>query len=92
MCSICGEVDFISPSDKRYDTVKKMNNVMKHRGPDDSDIFSDEKMQIAANLLLDGTSVTDTAIAVGFNNVSHFILLFERHYGITPHRYKKSAK
>lgn len=50
------------------------------------------KMQTAANLLLDGMSVADTALAVGFNNVSHFILLFERHYGTTPHRYKKSSK
>ncbi|MBR2024462.1 MAG: asparagine synthase (glutamine-hydrolyzing), partial [Clostridia bacterium] len=51
MCSICGEVDFISPSDKRYDTVKKMNNVMKHRGPDDSDIFSDENVCLGHNRL-----------------------------------------
>ena len=51
MCSICGEVDFISPSDKRYDTVKKMNGVMKHRGPDDSDIFFDENVCLGHNRL-----------------------------------------
>lgn len=51
MCSICGEVDFISPSDKRYDTVKKMNGVMKHRGPDDSDIFYDENVCLGHNRL-----------------------------------------
>lgn len=51
MCSICGEVDFISPSDKRYDTVKKMNRVMKHRGPDDSDIFSDKNVCLGHNRL-----------------------------------------
>lgn len=50
------------------------------------------KMQVAANLLLDGASVADVALAVGFNNVSHFILLFERHYGVTPHRYKIRTK
>ncbi len=51
MCSICGEVDFISPSDKRYDTVKKMNRSMKHRGLDDSDIFSDENVCLGHNRL-----------------------------------------
>ncbi|MBQ4510631.1 MAG: asparagine synthase (glutamine-hydrolyzing), partial [Clostridia bacterium] len=51
MCSICGEVDFISPSDKRYDTVKKMNDVMKHRGPDDSDIFEDRYACLGHNRL-----------------------------------------
>ena len=51
MCSICGEVDFISPSDKRYDTVKKMNSVMKHRGPDDSDIFCDGNVCLGHNRL-----------------------------------------
>ena len=51
MCSICGEVDFISPSDKRYDTVNKMNGVMNHRGPDDSDIFFDENVCLGHNRL-----------------------------------------
>ncbi len=51
MCSICGEVDFISPSDKKYDTVIKMNDVMKHRGPDDNDVFSDNKACLGHNRL-----------------------------------------
>ena len=51
MCSICGEVDFISPSDKKYDTVIKMNDVMKHRGPDDNDVFFDNKVCLGHNRL-----------------------------------------
>ena len=53
MCSICGEVNFLSPSDKflRFETVKKMNGVMKHRGPDDSDIFTDECVCLGHNRL-----------------------------------------
>ena len=51
MCSICGEVDFASTSDIRCDTVKKMNAVMKHRGPDDSDIFCDENVCLGHNRL-----------------------------------------
>ena len=51
MCSICGEVDFVNSSDKRLDVVRKMNGVMKHRGPDDSDIFCDENVCLGHNRL-----------------------------------------
>ena len=42
MCSICGEVSFKDPSALSYDTIDKMNRTMKHRGPDESDIFQGE--------------------------------------------------
>ena len=41
MCSICGEVNFLSPRGLNFDVVDKMNRAMKHRGPDESDIFTD---------------------------------------------------
>lgn len=34
--------------------------------------------------------VTETALACGFNDVSHFIRLFRETYGITPKRFQKS--
>ena len=51
MCSICGEVNFTEINDKRADIVKKMNSIMKHRGPDDSGIFSDENVCLCHNRL-----------------------------------------
>ena len=51
MCSICGEVDFIKENESRYDIVKKMSDALKHRGPDDSDIFSDENVCLGHNRL-----------------------------------------
>ena len=51
MCSICGEVDFISPSDKGYYVVSKMNGTMRHRGPDESDIFTSEGVCLGHNRL-----------------------------------------
>ena len=51
MCSICGEVDFIKRKDSRCDIVKKMNDIMKHRGPDDSDIFLDDYACLGHNRL-----------------------------------------
>ncbi len=50
MCSICGIVDFIDgviPSD----IIKEMNGVMKHRGPDESDYFSDRFASFGHNRL-----------------------------------------
>ena len=51
MCSICGEVDFLSANDERYETVYKMNETMKHRGPDRSDIFFDKFACLGHNRL-----------------------------------------
>ena len=39
MCSICGESSFGKRDRLSCETVDKMNNTMKHRGPDDSGIF-----------------------------------------------------
>ena len=51
MCSICGEIDFSKPSKGRLDIVRKMNYVQKHRGPDDSDIYTDQFACLGHNRL-----------------------------------------
>lgn len=51
MCSICGEIDFNKPCKGRLDIVKKMNYVQKHRGPDDSDIYTDQFACLGHNRL-----------------------------------------
>ena len=38
----------------------------------------------ARTLLESGMSVTDTCYAAGFNNLSHFIRTFRRHFGLVP--------
>ena len=50
MCSICGEIDFNNrlPS---YGAVEQMNLEMKHRGPDDSGIFSCDNVSLGHNRL-----------------------------------------
>ncbi|MBO5374032.1 MAG: asparagine synthase (glutamine-hydrolyzing) [Clostridia bacterium] len=50
MCSICGIVNFKEKVDARA-TVEKMNATMKHRGPDDSDIFEDAHACLGHNRL-----------------------------------------
>ncbi|MGF1695453.1 AraC family transcriptional regulator [Vibrio lamellibrachiae] len=42
-----------------------------------------------AKLLLGHSSVTDTAMAVGYDNISHFIRLFKAAFGLTPKQYQR---
>jgi AraC-like DNA-binding protein len=43
----------------------------------------------AAVQLLDGISVTNACFACGFANLSHFIRLFQRTFGVTPSQFQK---
>ncbi len=42
------------------------------------------RLNLAKTLLADGLSVTEACYAVGFNNLSHFIRSFQRHFRILP--------
>lgn len=50
------------------------------------------RLENARRLLLSGGSVTDTALASGFSDCSHFIQLFKARYGLTPLQYQKSQQ
>ena len=50
MCSICGIVDF-KDGVVKSDIIKEMNCTMKHRGPDESDYFSDRLASFGHNRL-----------------------------------------
>lgn len=50
MCSICGIVDFKNPSTDT-DIIDKMNRTMKHRGPDESDVFEGRYALLGHNRL-----------------------------------------
>lgn len=43
-----------------------------------------KKMEKAIELLADGSSVTNCAFSIGYNNVSHFIKAYKSIYGTTP--------
>lgn len=51
MCSICGIADFNGASDICLEIVKRMNSKMKHRGPDESDTFTDRYIALGHNRL-----------------------------------------
>ena len=49
----------------------------------------DKKVQLAHRLMLENNySVTDAAMKSGFENVSHFIKMYKRKYGLTPKQLK----
>ncbi len=51
-----------------------------------------KKLEKAAELLRQGLSVSQCSISLGFSDVSYFIELFRKQWGMTPLRYKKHFK
>ena len=54
--------------------------------------FLTELRMEKAQELVGRLSVTDAAMALGYDNVSHFIALFKARYGITPGQYKRNIE
>ena len=51
------------------------------------DHLRSHRLHLAKHLLTSGKhNVTETAFAVGYNNVSYFITLFTAQFGVTPHK------
>jgi len=49
MCSILGIIDFDKKKQNKELEIKKINNLLKHRGPDDEGFYSDEYVSLTAN-------------------------------------------
>lgn len=50
------------------------------------------RMNVARGMILEGTSVTDTAHVCGYTNIGNFIATFKRYFGDSPVRYRQSAE
>lgn len=61
-------------------------------GTSPSEYIKRKRLANATRLLSDGYSITDAAEQSGFSDVSRFIGLFKKTYGITPLKYKKSRE
>ena len=51
MCSICGEISFNKKDELNKNIVEKMNETMKHRGPDGNGIYAGECVILGHNRL-----------------------------------------
>ncbi|MAF01346.1 MULTISPECIES: helix-turn-helix transcriptional regulator [Herbaspirillum] len=47
------------------------------------------RLHAAATMLAEGVGVADTALAVGFSNLSHFSKSFRQTYGVTPSQWRQ---
>lgn len=54
----------------------------------------ERRLRLAAERLrrADGRCITDVALAVGFNDLTHFGRAFRRRYGVTPRDYREGAR
>lgn len=48
------------------------------------------RLRIASTRLLEGDTVTSAAFACGFQNLSHFVRTFHKHFGVSPGKYRCS--
>jgi AraC-like DNA-binding protein len=51
----------------------------------------DRRVERAKELLIEGRSVTETCMAVGFSSVGSFSALFKREVGVAPSEYQRHA-
>ena len=75
------ERHFTSPS-----TLNRLFQKHIHVSP--HELLESHKLAFAAKLLTNGESVMSACQGVGFSDCSHFITIFRRKFGVTPHHYK----
>ncbi len=63
-------------------------------GTTPSAFIQDRRLRLAAERLRrpDAPCITEVAMAVGFNDLTHFGRAFRKRYGVTPRDYRDSAK
>jgi two-component system response regulator YesN len=54
------------------------------------DVIKEKRIERAKKLLAMGYNVTETASAVGYENIAYFSTLFKEMVGYPPSEYKKS--
>jgi AraC-like DNA-binding protein len=58
-----------------------------------NELIRNIRLKKAAELLAaKNFNVTETALAVGFNDITYFIRCFSKQYGVTPSKYYTSLK
>ena len=54
--------------------------------------LKDIRLSAAASMLTEGRSVTDVALSVGFDNLSHFSKIFREFHGTNPSSYARQSR
>ncbi len=63
-----------------------------HLGCTPGDFYWQLKLEMAADMLQKGQSITSVCYGIGFNDPSHFCRRFSQFYGCTPSQYQKTKQ
>ncbi|QQT24255.1 helix-turn-helix domain-containing protein [Sphingobacterium spiritivorum] len=61
-------------------------------GKNYSQFYLDARMEKAAQMILEGVSISIAGMDVGYTNLGHFSKIFKRYYGISPRQYVKEKE
>ena len=76
-----------------YDVYFLSKEIKKITGRNYTDLLQEKRLNQAAYLLEHTTmSVMDVGLAVGYDNLSYFHRIFQKHFGTTPRKYRMSRK
>lgn len=76
-----------------YDFYWLSKEIKKRTGKTYTELVQTKRLNQAAYLLsTTSMSIMDTAMAVGYDNVSYFHRIFQRQFGVTPRTYRMNGK
>lgn len=76
-----------------YDLYWLSKEVKKRTGKTYTELLQTKRLNQAAYLLVTTSmSVLEVAIAVGYENISYFHRIFQKHFGVTPRKYRVHNK
>ena len=74
-----------------YDFYWFSREIKKKTGKTYTEIVQEKRLSKALSLLANtDMNISDIAMYVGYDNVSYFHRLFAKHYGVTPHQWRKN--
>lgn len=85
------EIQYISEiNEKFFISAATLNRwFRKYLNLSPREFLEAKKLSLAEQLLQKGYSVTDAGEISGFTDISHFITVFKKKFGKTPHKYKQ---
>ena len=76
-----------------YDISRVSREIQRKTGKTYTSLVQEKRLSQAAFLLKNtGRRVSDISVAGGYENVSYFHRIFEKRYGMSPKKYRDSAK
>ncbi len=84
------DVSLYAIAEKLYVSSSYLSRLFKlNTGKSFSYYVTERKMILARELLLGGRKVQDTAVRVGYRDLSYFTKVFRKHWGVTPGEFKR---